>query len=191
MRWYWIDRFREFHSGRSCQAVKNLTLAEEHLHDHFPGYPVMPAALIIEGFAQAGGILVGEKMRFSANMILAKVPQATFYRPARPGDTLVYHSTLEYLTGDGALVTGKSYVGDQLQAEVDVFFANVLETERTRRLFTPRELLAMMQLLGVYDVGIAEDGRRLQPPAELLAASEPKAHPVPGSAPESAGRPSE
>ena len=63
MRWYWIDRFLEFNSGRSCQSVKNVSLAEEHLHDHFPGYPVMPASLIIEGLAQTGGILVGEATR--------------------------------------------------------------------------------------------------------------------------------
>jgi 3-hydroxyacyl-[acyl-carrier-protein] dehydratase len=168
MRWYWIDRFIEFDSGRSCKAVKNVTLAEDHLHDHFPGFPVMPNSLIIEGFAQAGGILVGEKIGLTGNMILAKVPDAVFHFPARPGDTLVYSSVLDYLTADGALVRGQSHVGERLQAEVDVFFANVLETERTRRLFSPQELLAMMQLLGVYEVGRAADGSKLQPPAGLL-----------------------
>jgi 3-hydroxyacyl-[acyl-carrier-protein] dehydratase len=169
MRWYWIDRFLEFRSGHSCRAVKNVSLAEEHLHDHFPGYPVMPGALVVEGFAQAGGILVGEKLHFSANMILAKVPQATFHAPARPGDRLIYSSTLDYLTPEGALVVGKAHVDDRLIAEVDVFFANVLETERTRRLFSPLELMAMLKLLGVYEVGLAEDGSKLQPPAELTA----------------------
>ena len=173
MRWYWIDRFLEFRSGQSCRAVKNVSLAEEHLHDHFPGQPVMPGSLIIEGFAQAGGILVGEKLRFSANMILAKVPQATFHFAARPGDRLIYTSKLDYLTPEGALVTGQAHVGERLMAEVDVFFANVLETERTRRLFSPLELLAMLKLLGVYDVGTAEDGSKLQPPAELTAALSP------------------
>ena len=47
MRWIWIDRFLEFHSGKSAKAVKNLTMAEDHLHDHFPGYPIQPAALIL------------------------------------------------------------------------------------------------------------------------------------------------
>ena len=50
MRWIWIDGFVEFESGRRASAVKNVTLAEEHLHDHFPGFPVMPATLIIEGW---------------------------------------------------------------------------------------------------------------------------------------------
>ena len=47
MRWIWIDRFTEFQSGRSATAVKNLSLAEDYFADHFPGYPVMPAALIL------------------------------------------------------------------------------------------------------------------------------------------------
>ena len=38
MRWIWIDKFIEFQSGRHAVALKNVTLAEEHLHDHFPGF---------------------------------------------------------------------------------------------------------------------------------------------------------
>src|SRR5256886_3388361 len=104
MRWYWIDRFLEFHSGRSCQAVKNVSLAEEHLHDHFPGYPCMPNSLILEGVAQTGGLLVGEHNRFEEKVILAKVPKAQFHFPAVPGDTLVYTAVIEYIKDDGAMV---------------------------------------------------------------------------------------
>src|SRR5262249_23305684 len=75
MRWIWIDKFLEFRSGKFARAVKNLTLAEEHLHDHLPGYPVMPASLIIEGLAQTGGILVGEADGFAQKVVLAKIPR--------------------------------------------------------------------------------------------------------------------
>jgi len=44
MRWFWIDKFVEFESGKRAVAIKNLSMAEEHLHDHFPGFPVMPPA---------------------------------------------------------------------------------------------------------------------------------------------------
>ena len=64
MRWYWIDRFIEFESGRRAKAVKNITLAEDHLHDHFPFFPLMPNSLIIEGVAQTGGLLVCESTGF-------------------------------------------------------------------------------------------------------------------------------
>ena len=165
MRWYWIDRFLEFESGRGATAVKNVSLAEEHLHDHFPGSPVMPNALIIEGFAQSGGLLVGEHTGYKANMILGKVPKALFHFPACPGDTLTYHITLTGCSDEGAIVTGTSHVGERLQAEVEVFFANVLEGAAARRLFTPRELIVMMHLLRAYDVGRAADGSPLRPPA--------------------------
>ena len=61
MRWFWIDRFLEFESGRYAKAVKCVSLAEDYLHDHFPQYPVFPNSLVIEGLAQissrkAGGI---------------------------------------------------------------------------------------------------------------------------------------
>ena len=46
MRWIWIDRFEEFESGKRAVAIKNVSLAEEHLHDHFPGRPVMPNSLL-------------------------------------------------------------------------------------------------------------------------------------------------
>ena len=76
MRWIWIDRFTKFKPGKSAQAVKNVTLAEEHLHDHFPGYPVMPATLIIEGIAQTAGILVSQASDFKEKVVLAKVSKA-------------------------------------------------------------------------------------------------------------------
>ena len=83
MRWIWIDKFLEFRSGQFARTIKNLTLAEEHLHDHFPGYPVMPATLIIEGLAQTGGILVGEAGSFAEKVILAKISRAEFHGVAK------------------------------------------------------------------------------------------------------------
>ena len=64
MRWYWIDRFVEFESGRYAKAIKNISLAEDHLHDHFPYYPMIPNSLVIEGMAQTGGLLVCEHNQF-------------------------------------------------------------------------------------------------------------------------------
>lgn len=164
MRWYWIDRFVEFESARRARAVKNVSLSEEHLHDHFPGYPVMPNALIVEGCAQCGGLLVAEAMGFAGNIILAKLPKAVFHFAARPGDTLTYETVLESLDSQGAMVSATSHVGSRLQGELEVFFANVTEGDRARSLFQPRDMVAMMHLLGVFQVGRAADGSPLRPP---------------------------
>ena len=53
MRWFWLDRFTEFVSGSHATAVKGVSLSEDHLHDHWPYYPVMPNSLVAEGMAQA------------------------------------------------------------------------------------------------------------------------------------------
>src|SRR6266699_3783526 len=90
MRWLWIDRFLEFHRGKSARALKNLSLAEDIFAEHLPGYPVMPAALILEGLAQTGGILVGEANDFREKVVLAKILSAAFQREALAGETLVY-----------------------------------------------------------------------------------------------------
>src|SRR5947208_9198271 len=90
MRWLWIDRFLEFRRGQSARALKNLSLAEDIFTDHFPGHPVMPAALILEGLAQTGGILVGDANDFQEKVVLAKILSAHFECDALAGVTLVY-----------------------------------------------------------------------------------------------------
>ena len=111
MRWIWIDRFASFKSGQSAQAVKNLSLAEDHFRDHFPGYPVMPAALILEGLAQTGGILVGEVNSFQEKVVLAKVPRAVFHREMLAGEQLIYEAEILHFRPEGASVQGRVLVG--------------------------------------------------------------------------------
>jgi len=157
MRWIWIDKFIEFDSGRQAKAIKNISLAEEHLHDHFPGFPVMPNSLITEGLAQTGGLLVGEAKSFEEKVILAKIPKAVFHFPAVPGDTLVYTAKIEYLKEDGAMVTATAHVGDRLQAEMEIVFAHLGDIGN-RVLFEPKNFVFTLKLLGVFDVGRSSDG---------------------------------
>ncbi|MGB2986400.1 MAG: 3-hydroxyacyl-ACP dehydratase FabZ family protein [Phycisphaerae bacterium] len=125
MRWIWIDTFVEFESGRRASAVKNVTLAEEHLHDHFPGYPVMPASLIIEGMAQTAGILVGELRGFAENVILAKIRIAEFEDYAVPGDQLRYDAVLESMDERAAVTSGTVSKNGKPIGRVDLIFSHV------------------------------------------------------------------
>src|ERR1700694_452696 len=111
MRWLWIDRFLEFRRGQSARALKNLSLAEDVFAEHFPGYPVMPAALILEGLAQTGGILVGEANDFQEKVVLAKILSAHFLREALAGETLVYDVEVVNMRPEGASIQGKVYAG--------------------------------------------------------------------------------
>lgn len=114
MRWMWIDRIVELEPRRRLVAIKNVSLAEEHLHDHFAAdagrglaaLPLMPASLILEGMAQTGGVLVGHAGAFAEKVILAKVNRAELRREATPGCTLRYTAELERLDAAGASVRG-------------------------------------------------------------------------------------
>ena len=136
MRWIWIDRFVKFEPGKTAQAVKNISLAEEHLHDHFPGYPVMPAALIIEGMAQTAGLLVCEASGFKEKVILAKITKAVFDDLAVPGDRLLYTANIVQINEQFAVTTGEVSVSrpgskeqqkDQSRhlAKIELIFSNL------------------------------------------------------------------
>jgi len=161
MRWFWIDRYVEFEAGVSATAIKAVTLAEEHLHDHFPGFPVMPNSLILEGLAQTGGLLVSQRHDFMRNVVLAKVVRAKFLLPALPGDTLTYHAKIENLSKEAASVSLTSHIGERLQAEGEVFFAYVDDIADGQPLFPREEFLAWLRMLRLFDVGRYPDGRPL------------------------------
>lgn len=163
MRWIWIDRFVEFQSGSHARAIKNISLAEEHLHDHFPGFPVMPGSLIIEGLAQTGGILLGEMSQFKRVVVLAKVPNAKFHSWALPGDRLDYHVRLLDAREDGGIVECTAKVGDRLVAEAEIMFGYV--PQEGASVIDQQSFVFTMRLLGVFDVGRAGDGSRIEPGA--------------------------
>jgi 3-hydroxyacyl-[acyl-carrier-protein] dehydratase len=125
MRWIWIDKFTEFTSRTSATAVKNVSLAEEHLHDLHPAFPIVPHSLIVEGMAQTAGILVGEARNFAEKVILAKVGRATFHRLVRPGDTMAYAARIQQLSEQGASIEGKVTVGSDLVAEIELMFSHI------------------------------------------------------------------
>lgn len=160
MRWIWIDRFLELEPGSHAKAVKNVTLAEEHLHDHYPGFPVMPASLMLEGMAQTGGILLGQVHDFERVVILAKVPKVTFHSWVTPGDTLVYFAKLLMAREDGGVVSCTAHVGERLVAEAEIVFAHVDAAAADSGHIDQKSFVFSMRLLGVMDVGKAGDGTK-------------------------------
>lgn len=112
MRWLWIDRILLHQRGARLVAVKNVSLAEEHLHDHFaadgdlPPVPVMPASLVIEGMAQTAGILVGAANDFREKVVLAKIASAEIDVDLFPGQTIRYDARIERIDATGASTIG-------------------------------------------------------------------------------------
>src|SRR6187397_3050404 len=109
MRWMWIDRVVELVPRERLVAIKNVSLAEDHLHDHFAAragdgaaperaaMPIMPASLIVEGMAQSAGILVGHAEGFKEKVVLAKVGLAELEREVLPGQTLRYTAVIKQM----------------------------------------------------------------------------------------------
>jgi len=125
MRWIWIDRFVEFTPGVSATAVKNVSLAEEHLHDHWEDFPVMPASLMIEGMAQTAGILVGQARDFKEKVILAKISKAELREPVLPGDQIKYRAELDTITDRAASTRGTVFRNDRPIGQIDLMFSHV------------------------------------------------------------------
>ena len=125
MRWIWIDKFVEFKTGVSAVSIKNVTLAEEHLHDHFPGFPIMPECLMIEAMAQTAGILVGEAKNFQEKVILAKIKKAVFHDYVRPGDTLRLSAKIESIAPEAASTTGTITCDNKPIADIDLMFSHI------------------------------------------------------------------
>src|ERR1700722_13563460 len=125
MRWIWIDKFVEFTPRQSATAIKNVSLAEEHLHDLYPAFPIVPHSLIVEGMAQTAGILVGEARNFEEKVILAKVGKATFHRLVRPGDTITYSAKIDQLSEQGASISGKVTVAGEAVADIELMFSHI------------------------------------------------------------------
>jgi len=90
MRFALIDRITHVEPGQTITAVKNLSMAEEYLADHFPGFPVLPGVLMLEAMVQAGAWLIRVTEDFAHSTILLSETQAVKYGSfVEPGTQLV------------------------------------------------------------------------------------------------------
>lgn len=104
MRFCLIDKITSLESGKTLTAVKNLTLAEEYLADHFPGFPIMPGVLMVEALVQSGAWLMRLTENFAYSTVLLKQARAVkFNNFVAPGNTL--EVKVEIQKWDGALCT--------------------------------------------------------------------------------------
>jgi 3-hydroxyacyl-[acyl-carrier-protein] dehydratase len=125
MRWIWIDRFIEFEPGKRAVAIKNVSLAEEHVHDHWEAFPIHPASLMIEGMAQTAGILVGQARDFKEKVILAKVAKAEFDDIVVPGDQVTFQAEIDIVAPEAASTRGVVLCNGKEIGRVDLMFSHI------------------------------------------------------------------
>ena len=121
-----VDRITEMDKGKSIVGYKNISISEPAFQGHFPGHPIYPGVLILEGMAQAGGILALKSNDLTAEELKNKViyfmsiDKAKFRTPVKPGDKLEYKIEVKKLRGTIIVLEGKAYVDDALVAEAEL-----------------------------------------------------------------------
>jgi len=114
-----VDRVLEIVPGKRIVALKNFTINEEFFRGHFPGRPVVPGVLLVEGMAQAGGILalLERPDRDQKLVYFAGIDRARFRRPVLPGDQVRYEIEMLHMRSNACRLAGKALVGGKLAAE--------------------------------------------------------------------------
>ncbi len=117
-----IDRVHSIEPMQKIVGSKSVSINEWFFQGHFPDYPIMPGVLIIEGMAQAGGILVMKSLPEAAGKLtfFMAIDSARFRRPVVPGDTLRYEVTADKIKSKVSKLIGKAYVGAELAAEAEL-----------------------------------------------------------------------
>lgn len=111
MRFTLIDKITSLEAGKSITAVKNLSLAEEYLADHFPGFPVMPGVLMIEALVQTSAWLLRQTDQFAYSTVLLKQARGVkFSSFVAPGQTLVLQSEVQKWQDQNCTLTGQGTV---------------------------------------------------------------------------------
>ena len=121
-----VDRILAVEKEKSITGLKNVTINEPFFQGHFPSEPVMPGVLILEGMAQAGGILafhsmpemVGEKLIYFAG-----IDKVRFRQPVVPGDQMIFEMAVLKQKGKIWKMSGKAKVNGNLVAEAELIAA--------------------------------------------------------------------
>lgn len=121
-----VDRVTKIEKSHTLSAYKNVSISENVFQGHFPGHPIYPGVMILEGMAQAGGILAFKSMDMSKEEVAQKVvyfmsiDKAKFRSPVKPGDQLEYRITVIKNKGAIWILKGEAFVDDKIVSEAEL-----------------------------------------------------------------------
>ena len=121
-----VDRVTELVKGETILSYKNVSISEPVFQGHFPGHPIYPGVMILEGMAQAGGILAFKSMDLTpedtANKVVyfMSIDKAKFRAPVKPGDKLEYKITVLKNKGSIWVLKGEAFVDGKLTSEAEL-----------------------------------------------------------------------
>jgi len=121
-----VDKVTSMNEGVDIVAYKNVSISEPVFEGHFPGHPIYPGVMILEGMAQAGGILAFKSGGYSEEemkdkvMYFMSIDGAKFRNPVKPGDRLEYRIEIVKHRKNLVVLAGKAYVDDLLVSEAEL-----------------------------------------------------------------------
>ena len=122
-----LDRVTDIKANESLIGFKNVTIGDNVFQGHFPGHPIYPGVMILEGMAQAGGILAFKSMgdmteeeAASKVVYFMSIDKAKFRAPVKPGDRLEYRINVIKNKGAIWMLDGKAYVDDVLVSQAEL-----------------------------------------------------------------------
>ena len=118
-----VDRIISIRGDETAVGLKNVTINEPQFVGHFPGNPVFPGVLLIEGMAQTAGaicLLSQPSQGTAPRVFFLTIDKAKFRRPVLPGDTVEYHMTKIARKRNMWWFRGEAIVAEQLVAEAEV-----------------------------------------------------------------------
>lgn len=122
-----VDRVLELEPRTRVVAIKNVTFNEPVFQGHFPGQPVFPGVMMIEGMAQAGGLMLLSDLEDRGDKLLyfTSIDDCRFRRPVVPGDQIRYEVDVERFRANYCRMRGRVLVGEELAAEATIASATV------------------------------------------------------------------
>jgi 3-hydroxyacyl-[acyl-carrier-protein] dehydratase len=118
-----VDRIEQIRGDESCIGIKNVTVNEPFFSGHFPGRPIMPAVLLLEGMAQSAGAICAlalKRDRAPRSVYFITIDKAKFRRPVIPGDRLEYHMLRKARRRNMWWFRGEAKVDGQIACEAEL-----------------------------------------------------------------------
>ncbi len=135
MRYILLDRVTEAVPGKIARGLKAVTLTDDVLHDHFPDYPILPGALLVEAAAQLAGFLLEISENKPGDVprraLLVQIDRAKFYKPAQPGDSVELFAELSQgLDAAAKLTVGADIRGERSMRGTLTFMLRTIDSAR-------------------------------------------------------------
>jgi 3-hydroxyacyl-[acyl-carrier-protein] dehydratase len=123
-----VDRITDLEKGTSIEGYKNISISDQVFQGHFPGHPIYPGVMILEGMAQAGGILAFKSLEDADQkdalenkvVYFMSIDKAKFRAPVKPGDKLVYKIEVSKHRGAVWQFEAKAFVDEKIVSQAQL-----------------------------------------------------------------------